>query len=143
MDATGAKALTDIVTALRRADNNVLLVGLRTTHEALTDRLGLGIAMGGTDRFFDSIDEALEAAERIIAEEIAEEEAAREYALANPKPAPNTGTQTGWERLLETSVESLDRLRIRMGQAPKLANRPGKPASRDDKAQDAGSHSNE
>lgn len=146
MDATGAKALTDIVTALRRADNNVLLVGLRTTHEALTDRLGLGIAMGGTDRFFDSMDDAVEAAERIIAEEIAEEEAARAYALANPAPSKAAVT-TGWERfredsaeslerLRETSAESLDRLRARMGQLRRVSNKPKGTAPRE--SDDAG-----
>ncbi|MDP9806798.1 SulP family sulfate permease [Trueperella bonasi] len=117
MDATGAKALTDIVTALRRADNNVLLVGLRTTHEALTDRLGLGVAMGGHDRFFDHMDEAVTAAERIIEEEIAEEEAARDRERAHPAPVDEK-TTTRWARLRDSSAESLDQLRQRFGQKP-------------------------
>ncbi|KMY22731.1 MFS transporter [Actinobaculum suis] len=64
MDATGAKTLADIVTTLREADNHVLVVGLRTAHEELTESMGLTAAAGGKENFFDNIDDAVTAAEK-------------------------------------------------------------------------------
>ncbi|WP_420176806.1 SulP family inorganic anion transporter [Luteococcus sp. OSA5] len=95
MDATGAKVLSEIVTALRQADNHVLLVGLREQHEALTNVLGLPQAMDAPDRFFDSMDEALVAAEQIVAEDERElEEELRRQALAEASGAPDATVST-------------------------------------------------
>ncbi|VEI13805.1 SulP family inorganic anion transporter [Trueperella bialowiezensis] len=119
MDATGAKALTDIVTTLRRADNNVLLVGLRTSHEALTERLGLGAAMGGADRFFDDMDDAVAAAERIIAEEIAAKEAEREA----EREAAKSGADKPAKAAPRKRRIHVDRLRERVKQLRQIQRR--------------------
>ncbi|MFY9263255.1 MAG: SulP family inorganic anion transporter [Actinomycetaceae bacterium] len=108
MDATGAKALTDIVATLRRTGNKVLIAGLRTVHEEITESLGVVDAVGSHELFFDNMDDAVAAAFEIIREE--DEEKARQEAEA--------------QRAAEALQAAESKRRILKGKSLKNANDP-------------------
>ena len=79
MDATGAKALSEVVETLRNQGKNVIVKGLPGQYRPLVDRMGLESAVGDTDLIVESWDQAMELARQFSAD-AAEEEAAVEAA---------------------------------------------------------------
>lgn len=67
MDATGAKALADIVTKLREAGNVVYIKGLDPSLLDLANEVGVIDELGGPHHMFSTLDEALERAHTIVA----------------------------------------------------------------------------
>ncbi len=66
LDTSGANALTEIVTDLRRRGIVVLLKGLRPEHRRLAEQIGVIAALGGEEHVLDSLEEALEHARRHV-----------------------------------------------------------------------------
>lgn len=67
MDATGAKALADVVTELRGRGKTVIVKGLPAQHWNLANRVGLVDAVGGQSLIVDDWEQAIAIAERVSA----------------------------------------------------------------------------
>lgn len=60
IDATGARAITDLVVALQHRGVVVLLKGVRPEHVTLAERVGMMAALSNPRHRFDSLDDAVE-----------------------------------------------------------------------------------
>ncbi len=127
MDATGAKALSDVVEALRSQNKQVIVKGLPGQYRPLVDRMGLESAVGDTDLIVDNWDQAIAMAKELSAEaalaETARTEAARIEA-AKLEAARAKSAQA------EAAQEEADRLEIARaeaaGETPLVLAKPAK-----------------
>ncbi|WGT48206.1 SulP family inorganic anion transporter [Tessaracoccus lacteus] len=71
LDATGAQALTELVTALEGRGITVLIKGIRASHMKLATRVGVIDSLRVTEHLFDDLDEAVAHARSHVARELA------------------------------------------------------------------------
>lgn len=68
MDATGAKALSEVAQSLRTEGKHVIVKGLPGQYRPLADRLGLESSVGDADQIVDDWDQAMTLARRLLHE---------------------------------------------------------------------------
>lgn len=76
LDSSGARALSEVVSVLRRRGIHVLVKGIQPRHLRLIEHTGVIQSLAKRDHLFTTLDEAIAAARAIVAEERARREAA-------------------------------------------------------------------